>query len=340
MTTIREFFTKIVQADKSAQEMLDKNLDRNKVYFKENEKGVMELTSKTEGAIKATSKVISDLAQEDVGQAVNLMSKMVKEGLIDSETLIKVFNGRYGLITQNMLREIDGDILKYAKRMEETVKLSDDYALQLKNLNNQWDIFKNNLISSTGGLMSGFKNVGDAILGTLNPALQNANNEHPILTRGIVNLGVSFASSAIGVGLFTKALALLKITSMTDLVGALKIGLTSLLNPWILLATAVGVFSTAIASNSLKIKESQLQLKINANNLKQTRMETEDLQKSYRNLNADLASIDYSSVIDTTDAVRMSIFNLSAETQNLITKITKLSNLKIKNPLESINTAQ
>jgi TP901 family phage tail tape measure protein len=339
-TTIREFFTKIVQADKSAQEMLNSNLDRNKVYFKTNEDGIVQLTNNTQGAIKATAKSISDLAKQDVGQAIDLMSKMVKNGLVNSETLIKLFNGRYGLITQNMLREIDGDILGYAKKMEQTVKLTTDYELQLKNLNNQWSILKNNFADSSGAITNGFKHIGDMIGGTLNPLLQDANKNHKDLIQQVVVLGTSFVGMSLSVSIVSKALKLMKITTMTEAMSGLGGAMLGLANPIVLTTTAIIGLVSYMASLIMKQKEHDIQARINISTLQQTTMETLQLEKSYKNLNDTLDSIDYSSPMDATDAIRISMFNLTEQTKSLIEQITTLSNMKVTNPLESVQSAQ
>ena len=144
-TTIREFFTKLVKADKSAEEMLDANLKR--VNARVDEQGNLMKKDKTGGSL-LSSKAIQTMALEDATKAVNLMSQLTTQGMIDMETMIKVFNGRYGLVVTNMLRTINGDYNEYNKSIIENNKLLEDSAIQQKNLNVQWADFKNLLFAS------------------------------------------------------------------------------------------------------------------------------------------------------------------------------------------------
>ena len=173
-TTIREFFTKLVKADDSAQKMMDANLARNKVRINEYGK----LAKAGEQGIQLTSDAISKMAQEDATQAVNLMSELVGKNLLDMETLIKVFNGRYGLIVSNMLRTINGDIDNYVDKINESTNLTEDFDKQMGNLNNQWQLFKNRLFGANSEMFNVSKSLlnliglaGNGIFSVLNTEL-------------------------------------------------------------------------------------------------------------------------------------------------------------------------
>ena len=114
--------------------MMDANLERNQVRFMETSKGVYKLTNDLTKGSKLTAAAISNIAQDDATQAVNIMSQLVGKNLLDMETLIKVFNGRYGLIVSNMLRTINGDIEGYVDNINESTSLTEDLAKQQVNL--------------------------------------------------------------------------------------------------------------------------------------------------------------------------------------------------------------
>ena len=179
--------------------MLDKDLKERQVMINAN---TNELAKVGEQGVRLTAESISKLAQEDMVKAVNLMSNLVSKGLIDMETVIKIFNGRYGLVVSNMLRSIEGDIEGYNEKVNEMTKLNDDFDKQMNNLNNQWGLFKNRLVGANGAVVSSTKNFLNliALVGNFALGARSADDEANNFQETLVGIGVSTISTTLIVG--------------------------------------------------------------------------------------------------------------------------------------------
>ena len=181
---------------------MNANLMKNKVRITE----YGTLAKAGEKGIQLTAKAISNLAQQDAEKAVNLMSQLSGKGLLDMETMIKVFNGRYGLIVSNMLNQINGNMDGYIDRINNATNLTKDYETQMNNLNNQWKLFKNRLMGANSELISVAKPTLDFLALIGNKALDGFNND---LGRSIFTIGTLTAGSytaVIGLGSFVNIL--------------------------------------------------------------------------------------------------------------------------------------
>jgi hypothetical protein len=271
-TTIREFFTKLVKADKSAEEMLDANLKRVNARIDENGKL---MDKKQEGGMSITASTIQKLALEDVGKAVDLMSNLSINGMLDMETMIKVFNGRYGLVVNNMLKTIGGSHEEYNRLMKETTDLTADASIQMENINVKLDRFKNALFAVGAGsdqvglLNKSFGRTLDNLTGLLN-------GMHKVLSIPAVSWFNTFALSAIvaykGISLLNLGLGKL-FWSLNSII--FMGGISTVLTPWIAVPAILAGVAIAMGSMRKNAKESELAFNANANALKSFNLKLE-----------------------------------------------------------------
>ena len=130
--------------------------------------------------------------------------------------MIKVFNGRYGLVVTNMLKQVSGDVLKYNEQLAKFVSLEDAMKLQKENLNN----IRKNFQVEYEALMSPQQNLTKALvdntMGTLGTFMGKINSMDGFLggfTQSLISGAI--AVSALTLKIIGGTIALTSHISMT-----------------------------------------------------------------------------------------------------------------------------
>lgn len=148
--------TKVLFNKLSAMEKTAKNLFNDAVAISGITFGSLGL-DETKSNVEFTADALADLARKDLPKAVEVVSKLYKQGVLTGTTLQKMFTARHALDIENVLALVNGDVEKFTKGIASGIDYLDDYSKQIYNLNNQLTLFKNNIMSSQQGMINDFK---------------------------------------------------------------------------------------------------------------------------------------------------------------------------------------
>lgn len=129
-TKIKQLFGRVTSAEKVAKNMFNSQMKLNNVMF--------------DGDILNYDR-LSNLAKKDLPKAVELMSKLYKNGQLSSEVLQKMFTARHFMEISDLLIKINGDVDGFTKGIASGLKYTDDTVKAMFNVNEQLKLAKNNL---------------------------------------------------------------------------------------------------------------------------------------------------------------------------------------------------
>lgn len=212
-TKIKVFFSKLIGLEQSAIKLFNKDM--------------------ATAGVDMSAEKLAELAKSDLPKAIEVLSKLNKEGLVSTETLKKMFTGRHFTEIMAILRAVDGDVNKFSESLTKGVSYMADYNKQMYNLTNQFKQFQNVTFNMTR-TMSDF--VTSGLTGVLMGFNELSNIQLPLfitnMGSGILTLS-SFTAGFVGLaGVIYKFTSVLKPLLTTITMGALS-------NPIALGATAI-----------------------------------------------------------------------------------------------------
>lgn len=281
-TKVKVMFSKLIALEKTATNLFNKDMLNANVYVD----SIGKLADSQTGSL-LTAQRLSEIASQNLPQAVELLSQIQAQGDLSTQTLQKMFTGRHFTEVSAILRSVGGDWERFNKIFAQGVDYQLDYVKQMYNVNNSIKTLKNNL-AKLG--KDGFGFMGTTIEGgtfVLNKMLDDVDKggvklanllSHTVGLSGTF-LGMKKAMDLIAPALGTFSLASIKATIATNgLTGAL------LANP----ATAVAVGITALVASIIYLGKSMRDAEINALSFFQTIKSGENLSESMEALNANL----------------------------------------------------
>lgn len=247
-TKVKQFTGRLVSAEKVAKTLFNKTMKDGNIQFDKLSNSI----GKSGGILQYDD--ISSLAKEDLPKAIELMSKLQKEGALSSEVLQKMFTARHYMEISNLLMEIDGNIEGFVNKFSKGVDYSADFAKKMFDINEQIKQFKNNVSS---GVLPVFEHMQGSVTGVL-MAMNSMNKGYE---------GGAISSIIGGIG----SLGITAVTTATAL-GALKKYLLPLLalgasTPWIAGITGVTTVVMALGKAYFDAKKNVADLNINISDM-------------------------------------------------------------------------
>ena len=136
---VRIMTSTMVSMRNSAKKILDEKLLQKAVTVPR------EMTDGTIKNVQLTADTISKMAQEDLPSAINLMSKLYSDGIISMQDVLQIFTKRHGLYIANLFKEINGNLDEFNESITKGADYLVDFDKQMMNVNNQLQLFKNQL---------------------------------------------------------------------------------------------------------------------------------------------------------------------------------------------------
>lgn len=232
-TKIKVFFSKLISLEQTAIRLFDQDMSR--------------------AGIPLTADKLAEMAKKDLPQAIELLSKLHKEGIVSTRTLMKMFTGRHFTEISTILRAVDGDVDRFTQSLTKGVSYMSDYNKQMYNLTNQWKQFNNIVLA---GMRPVTDLVGDGASGLLMILTEFSKIDSPLL-KAMVNL-TAYS------GTFITTSAILKKSLATLLPYLTGIGISATA----LAPIAVGV--TALAGSLLYLAKAYRDVKVDGDSMLQT----------------------------------------------------------------------
>ena len=128
--TVRMALSKMLAMEKTAEKLFNAEAKANNIML---------------GHSRLTADNFSKLAQEDLPEAINLLSNLYTNGELSYKTLSKVFTVRHAPYVLQSLLEINGNLDEYRKKITTGRNVTEDYEKQMQSWDNTLKKTKNNL---------------------------------------------------------------------------------------------------------------------------------------------------------------------------------------------------
>ena len=267
--------------------------------------------------------------------------------------MIKVFNGRYGLVVTNMLKQVSGDVLKYNEQLAKFVSLEDAMKLQKENLNNirknfqveyealmspQQNLTKS-LVDNTMGTLGTFMgkiNSMDGFLGGFTQSLISGAIAVSALTLKIIGGTIaltSLISMSGGITAFTTTFlglgTAIKTLFMTTIPSAIKATTVALMaNPWILLGIAITSVVAALFMMGAKNKELNKENRELTVGIWKTTTQISSLEAQIKSVNETIVQTKVTNMVEEFSKLGDALGSVQSEIDGVIEKFEKYRQLQ------------
>nr|DAX66546.1 MAG TPA: minor tail protein [Bacteriophage sp.] len=277
-TKVKVLFTRLISMEKTARGLFNKDTKDYKLDEK-----YMKALGTNSNVLNAD--VLSQLARKDLPLAIELMSKLKVEGIVTGQTLQKMFTQRHALDMEVFLGQVNGNIENIINTVTKGKDYMQDFNAQMYTVNNQLQLFKQNLERGTVDGIDAIKGSFVGLLYVYNKLMEeNPNSWFDNIARGTAStmmtlgyLGKQFLTLGVAIGQLKHTLGI-SLTSFAEL-GAflkngLKIAVTSALG-WISALTMglswaifyINKIQTEMVQNALKSTQSLENMKAKLQNL-------------------------------------------------------------------------
>lgn len=183
--SIRTLGTKLTKLEVSAKKLLDTELALNSVMIK----GDKIVRDGSEG-FQLTSNYITQLAENDLPRAIELLSELYKTGEVSTKTLMKMFTNRQGSYLIAQLGLMNGSMDNYINRFTKGYEVTEDYEQAIQSWSSEMKKARNSMMMLNSSVSGFMDNIGSKVLSVFNSLVSSMNDLINSSDRLALSLGV------------------------------------------------------------------------------------------------------------------------------------------------------